>query len=181
MSSIIFFLILTPIVGFILLNISFFLAPHMPYKEKKTPFECGYHSFITQNRTQFTISFFIFALLFLLFDIEISTIFPVVVSSFLIESYGISVVFIFVFILTFGFVFELGKNALKIDTKQDIFYFQSQISLAFFGKLGVIGSVFLLSTIVTIFIIILKNHNKSTKKEKCNILIKIYKLKLNNI
>ena len=122
MSSIIFFLIFVPILGIILLSLNFIFAPHKPYKEKKTPFECGYHSFITQNRTQFTISFFIFALLFLLFDIEISTIFPLVVSTYIIEAYGIYIVFIFVFILTFGFVFELGKNALKIETKQDKFY-----------------------------------------------------------
>lgn len=128
MSSIIFFLIFIPVLSLILLNLNFFLAPHRPYKEKKTPFECGYHSFITQNRTQFTISFFIFALLFLLFDIEISTIFPVVVSSHLIEAFGIYAVIVFVFILTFGFVFELGKNALKIDTKQDMFYLESKFS-----------------------------------------------------
>ena len=122
MSSIKFFLLFIPILGLILLNLNFFLAPHKPYKEKKTPFECGYHSFITQNRTQFTISFFIFALLFLLFDIEISTIFPLVSSSYFNDIYGFSTVIIFVLILTLGFVFELGKNALKIDTKQDKSY-----------------------------------------------------------
>ena len=124
MSSILFFLIFVPILGLVLLNINFFLAPHKPYKEKKTPFECGYHSFTTQNRMQFTISFFIFALLFLLFDIEISTIFPLVVSTYYIEAFGIYVVFVFIFILTFGFIFELGKNALKIETKQDSFYLE---------------------------------------------------------
>ena len=122
MNSILFFIIFVPILAFILLSINFFLAPHKPYKEKKTPFECGYHSFVTQNRTQFTISFFIFALLFLLFDIEISTIFPLIASSYFNDLYGFSSVILFVLILTLGFVFELGKNALKIDTKQDKFY-----------------------------------------------------------
>ena len=122
MSSILFFIILVPILGLILLNLNFFLAPRKPYKEKKTPFECGYHSFTTQNRTQFTVSFFIFALLFLMFDIELSIVYPVLVSSYIIDIYGISIVVIFILILTLGFVFELGKNALKIESKQDNFY-----------------------------------------------------------
>ena len=119
MISIIFFLIFIPILAFILLYLNFFLAPHRPYKEKKTPFECGYHSFITQNRTPFTVSFYIFAMLFLLFDIEITTVFPFVVSSNFNGPYGFSIVIVFILILTLGFVFEIGKNALKIDTKQD--------------------------------------------------------------
>lgn len=119
MTSIMFFLIFIPILGLILLNLNFFLAPHKPYKEKKTPFECGYHSFTTQNRTPFTVSFFIFGILFLLFDLEITTAFPFVVSSNFNNPYGFSVLISFILILTLGFVFELGKNALKIDTKQD--------------------------------------------------------------
>lgn len=125
MTSIKFFLVFVVILATVFINLNFFLAPHKPYKEKKTPFECGYHSFVTQNRTQFTISFFIFALLFLLFDIEISTIFPLVSSSYFNNIYGFSAVIVFVLILTLGFVFELGKNALKIDTKQDRFYLES--------------------------------------------------------
>lgn len=119
MSSIIFFLILVPILSLILLGVNFLLAPHKPYKEKKTPFECGYHSFLAQNRTQFTISFFIFALLFLLFDLEIVLIYPYITSSLFNGVYGLIVVIIFLIILTLGFLFELGKKALSIDTLQD--------------------------------------------------------------
>lgn len=107
------------------MNLNFFLAPYKPYKEKKTPFECGYHSFTTQNRIQFTISFFIFALLFLMFDIELSIVYPVLVSSYIVDVYGISTVVVFILILTLGFVFELGKNALKIESKQDNFYLEN--------------------------------------------------------
>jgi NADH-ubiquinone oxidoreductase chain 3 len=119
MSSIIFFLILVPVLSLILLGVNFLLAPHKPYKEKKTPFECGYHSFLAQNRTQFTISFFIFALLFLLFDLEIVLIYPYITSSLFNGVYGLVVVIIFLIILTLGFLFELGKKALSIDTLQD--------------------------------------------------------------
>lgn len=76
MSSILLFLFIVPVLGIILLSVNFLLAPHNPYKEKRTPFECGYHSFLAQNRTQFTVSFFIFAILFLIFDIEITILFP---------------------------------------------------------------------------------------------------------
>ena len=126
MNSILFFICLVPILGLIFFNLNFFLAPHKPYKEKKTPFECGYHSFTTQNRIQFTISFFIFALLFLMFDIELSIVYPVLVSSYIVDGYGISTVVVFILILTLGFVFELGKNALKIESKQDNFYLENQ-------------------------------------------------------
>lgn len=120
MSSTIFFLIFIPILSFILLGVNFIFAPHKPYKEKKTPFECGYHSFLWQNRTQFTISFFIFALLFLLFDLEIVLIYPFTVSSYANNVYGLTIMIIFTIIVTFGFAYELGKNALKIESKQDI-------------------------------------------------------------
>lgn len=119
MTSVIFFFLFIPILSFILLNVNFIFAPHKPYKEKKTPFECGYHSFLAQNRTQFTISFFIFALLFLLFDLEIVLIYPYTVTSYANNIYGLVVMILFTLILTLGFVYELGKNALKIDTKQE--------------------------------------------------------------
>lgn len=118
MSSQIFFFLLVPILGGLLLLINFVLAPHNPYREKRTPFECGIHSFLAQNRTQFTISFFIFGLLFLLFDLEILLVYPYTVSSNNNYVYGLLIMLLFVLVLTIGFVFELGKEALKIDVKQ---------------------------------------------------------------
>lgn len=118
MSPLIFFFLFIPILSMILLLVNFIFAPHKPYREKKTPFECGYHSFLAQNRNQFTILFFIFALLFLIFDIEIVLIYPFTVSSYFNGGYGYFGTIIFVLILALGFVFEIGKNALKIDTKQ---------------------------------------------------------------
>jgi len=128
MTSIIFFFIFIPLLSIILLGVNFLFAPHKPYKEKKTPFECGYHSFLAQNRTQFTISFFLFALLFLLFDLEIVLIYPYTVSSYGNNVYGLVVVLGFTFILTVGFVYELGKSALKIETKQDKSRFDSLVT-----------------------------------------------------
>ena len=118
MSSLTFFFILTPILAILLLSINLILSPHNPYQEKDSAFECGFHSFLGQNRTQFSISFFIFALLFLLFDLEILLVYPYIVSAYSNGIYGLIVMLIFFIILTIGFVFELGKNALKIDSRQ---------------------------------------------------------------
>jgi NADH-ubiquinone oxidoreductase chain 3 len=119
MSSIIFFLVFIPLLAFILLSVNLLFAPHNPYGEKKTAFECGFHSFLGQNRSQFSISFFIFALLFLLFDLEILLVYPYSVSSYINDIYGLIIMLIFFLILTFGFIFELGKNALTITSKQN--------------------------------------------------------------
>lgn len=120
MSSYVFFFFFIPLLAFILLGINFIFAPHNPYQEKNGAFECGYTSFLGQNRTQFSISFFIFALLFLLFDLEILLVYPYLVSSYNNESYGLSILLVFLMALTLGFVFELGKKALTIDSKQTI-------------------------------------------------------------
>lgn len=118
--NIIIFLVFVPILSFLLLGINLLLAPHNPYGEKKSSFECGIHSFLGQNRTQFNIMFFIFALLFLLFDLEILLVYPYIVSTYTNNLYGLIVMLIFFIILTIGFVFELGKNALNINSRQKI-------------------------------------------------------------
>jgi NADH-ubiquinone oxidoreductase chain 3 len=116
--NIIFFLIFIPILSIIFLVINFAFANHNYYLEKDSAFECGFHSFLGQNRTQFTISFFIFALLFLIFDLEILLVYPYIVSAYNNEVYGLIIMLIFFILLTLGFAYELGKNALKIDSKQ---------------------------------------------------------------
>jgi NADH-ubiquinone oxidoreductase chain 3 len=118
MTSITFFLFFIPLLALIFLGVNLIFAPHNPYQEKDSAFECGFHSFLGQNRTQFSISFFIFALLFLLFDLEILLVYPYVVSSYSNGIYGLMLMLIFFLALTLGFAFELGKNALKIDSRQ---------------------------------------------------------------
>src|SRR5208282_2051297 len=119
MTSITFSFIFIPLLAIILLAINFILAPHNSYKEKDSAFECGFHSFLAQNRTQFNISFFIFALLFLLFDLEILLVYPYVVSAYVNTMSGLAIMLIFFVILTLGFAFEIGKGALKLSSKQN--------------------------------------------------------------
>src|SRR3981189_3154703 len=118
MTTTTFFLFLVPILAVILLAVNLLLSPHNSYIEKDSAFELGFHSFLGQNRTQFSISFFIFALLFLLFDLEILLVYPYVVSAYANGIYGLTIMLVFFLALTLGFAFELGKNALKIESRQ---------------------------------------------------------------
>ena len=117
------FILFVSIIAFLFLAINFIFAPHNPYQEKYSIFECGFHSFLGQNRTQFGVKFFIFALVYLLLDLEILVIYPYGISVYENGIYGLIVVLIFIGIITAGFVFELGKNALKIDSRQSNNYF----------------------------------------------------------
>ena len=122
MSSVTFLFILVSVIALLFLVLNFVLAPHNPYQEKDSVFECGFHSFLGQNRTQFSVSFFIFGLLFLLFDLEILLVYPYSVSSYTNDIYGLVIMMVFFVLLTLGFIFELGKNALTIDSRQTSSY-----------------------------------------------------------
>ena len=118
MTSLTFFFAFIPILAVILLSLNIIFAPHNPYEEKDSAFECGFHSFLGQNRNEFSISFFIFALLFLLFDLEILLVYPYIVSGYVNGVFGLIIMLIFFLVLTLGFAFELGKNALSIESRQ---------------------------------------------------------------
>ena len=112
------FMILVLIIAMLFLVLNFALAPHNPYQEKYSIFECGFHSFLGQNRTQFGVKFFIFALVYLLLDLEILLTFPFALSGYINNIYGLIVTLGFIGIITLGFIYELGKSALKIDSRQ---------------------------------------------------------------
>jgi NADH-ubiquinone oxidoreductase chain 3 len=135
MTSTTFFFVFIPLLAIILLAVNLLFAPHNPYQEKNSAFECGFHSFLGQNRTQFSISFFIFALLFLLFDLEILLVYPYVVSAYSNGIYGLVIMLIFFLALTLGFAF--GKNALKIDSRQMFSFYNKKTK----WQLNVVKSV----------------------------------------
>ena len=128
MSSMTFFFIFVCILALIFLIVNLILAPHNPYQEKYSIFECGFHSFLGQNRTQFGVKFFIFALVYLLLDLEILLTFPFALSEYVNDIYGLTLALMFIIIITIGFVFELGKSALKIDSRQVITLFNVKSS-----------------------------------------------------
>src|SRR6187551_3901009 len=105
MSSMTIFIILVCIIALLFLAINLVFAPHNPYQEKYSIFECGFHSFLGQNRTQFGVKFFIYALIYLLLDLEILLIYPFAVSEYINNLYGLIITLIFIIIIKVGFVF----------------------------------------------------------------------------
>ena len=127
MSSMTFFILFVCILAGLFLVVNLLLAQHNPYSEKASAFECGFNSYL-QTRLPFNISFFIYALLFLLFDLEILLLYPFVVSSYDKKIYGLIVMLIFSIVITIGFMFELGKKALTIPSKQNTFVMKNPSS-----------------------------------------------------
>ncbi|GAA5133777.1 hypothetical protein GCM10023339_69830 [Alloalcanivorax gelatiniphagus] len=74
----------------------------------------------------------------MLFDLEITLVFPYAVSQSLNDIYGLIIVLIFLVIVTIGFIYELGKGALKIDSKQNLTNnsgdIRSNVSISFLGN-----------------------------------------------
>lgn len=134
MSSMTFLFMFVTVLALVFLLVNFIFAPHNPYQEKYSIFECGFHSFLGQNRTQFGVKFFIFGLVYLLLDLEIVMIYPFAVSEYENGIYGLIVVLIFIVIITAGFVFELGKNALKIESKQTKILMQKSDNFGYSDK-----------------------------------------------
>ena len=137
MSSMTFFILFVCIIAILFLAINLIFAPHNPYQEKYSIFECGFHSFLGQNRTQFGVKFFIFALVYLLLDLEILLTFPFAVSGYVNNIYGLVVTLGFIGIITIVFIYELGKSALKIDSRQTIY--RDKINLSY--KIESLGRV----------------------------------------
>ena len=109
--SIILFLFIALIlsIGFILAN--FLAAPSNPDPEKLSAYECGFEPF-TDSRMEFDVRFYLVAILFIIFDLEIAFLFPWAISLGSIGLLGFCSMMIFLFILTVGFIYEWKKGAL---------------------------------------------------------------------
>nr|YP_009254027.1 NADH dehydrogenase subunit 3 [Hypomyces aurantius]ANC62713.1 NADH dehydrogenase subunit 3 [Hypomyces aurantius] len=118
MSSITMIILVVCILALLFLALNFIFAPHNPYQEKYSIFECGFHSFL-QTRSPFNVTFFIYALLYLILDLEILLIYPYAMSIYSNEIYGLVVMLLFTIMITIGFIFELGKGALSIKSRQN--------------------------------------------------------------
>ena len=118
MNNILMLFIFVPILSGILLILNFFLAPKNAYEAKVSAYECGFSPIYGQTRNVFYINFYIVAMLFLIFDLEILLVYPYVVSAYNNGVFGLIIMLLFFLVLTLGFAFELGKNALSIDSRQ---------------------------------------------------------------
>ena len=96
-------------IGFIAIN--YLAAPNNPDPEKLSAYECGFEAF-DDSRMEFDVRFYLVAILFIIFDLEIAFLFPWAISLGNIGLLGFSSMMIFLFILTIGFIYEWKKGAL---------------------------------------------------------------------
>jgi len=109
--------IILPVLILILLFLNLLLAPFNPDPEKTTSFECGFSPIYGQTRNPFHIQFYLVAILFLIFDLEIFYLVPLTISLNKISYYGFSIFLVFFIILTLGFVYELGHKVLDFTLR----------------------------------------------------------------
>ncbi len=91
---------------------SYIVARQHPDQEKLTSYECGFESF-GDSRSQFDVRFYLVAILFIIFDLEVAFLFPWAVSLGEIGVFGFWSMMIFLGILTIGFIYEWKKGALE--------------------------------------------------------------------
>ena len=108
---IIIFLILALGLSCAFVVINFILSPKSPDPEKLSAYECGFEPF-EDSRMEFDVRFYLVAILFIIFDLEIEFLFPCDISLVNIGLLGFSSMMIFLFILTIGFIYEWKKGAL---------------------------------------------------------------------
>ena len=110
LSIIIFLLVALGLsIGFVVLNLLF--SPKNPDPEKLSAYECGFEAF-SDSRMEFDVRFYLVAILFIIFDLEIAFLFPWAISLGKIGFFGFISMMIFLAILTVGFIYEWKKGAL---------------------------------------------------------------------
>jgi NADH-quinone oxidoreductase subunit A len=97
-------------IGFIIIN--FLASPKNPYPEKLSAYECGFEAF-DDSRMEFDVRFYLVAILFIIFDLEIAFLFPWAISLGNIGLLGFWSMIIFLGVLTIGFIYEWKKGALE--------------------------------------------------------------------
>jgi len=99
-------------VGFIVLN--FLFSPKNPDSQKLSAYECGFEAF-SDSRMEFDVRFYLVAILFIIFDLEIAFLFPWAISLGNLGSLGFWSMMIFLLVLTIGFIYEWKIGALDWD------------------------------------------------------------------
>jgi NADH-quinone oxidoreductase subunit A len=112
--SILIFLLIALILSFGFIVLNFLFSPNNPDPEKLSAYECGFEPF-SDSRMEFDVRFYLVAILFIIFDLEIAFLFPWAVSLGHIGALGFWSMMIFLFVLTVGFIYEWKKGALDWD------------------------------------------------------------------
>jgi len=106
------FILFGLVVGAVLLTLGSLVSPNRPDPEKLSPYECGFEAF-EDARMKFDVRYYLVAILFILFDLEIAFLFPWAVVLPEIGMAGFVAMMVFLLILVVGFVYEWKKGALE--------------------------------------------------------------------
>jgi NADH-quinone oxidoreductase subunit A len=108
------FLVAALLIGVMPVLAGFILAPHKPDNAKLSAYECGFEAF-ADARMQFDVRYYLVAILFIVFDLEIAFLFPWAVALKDVGMVGFWAMFVFLLILVVGFIYEWRKGALEWD------------------------------------------------------------------
>ena len=106
------FMVLATVLAIVMAGIPLLVAPKRPNSEKLSAYECGFEAF-DDSRGRFDVRFYLVAILFIIFDLEVAFLFPWAVSLREIGLFGFWSMMIFLTILTVGFIYEWKKGALE--------------------------------------------------------------------
>ena len=110
--SIIFFLVIALGLSLSFIALNFIFSPKKPDPEKLSAYECGFEAF-DDSRMEFDVRFYLVAILFIIFDLEIAFLFPWAISLGGIGPTGFWSMMFFLGVLTIGFIYEWKKGALE--------------------------------------------------------------------
>ncbi len=113
-APILIFLVIAGVLSVVLLALGFLLGSGRKDSEKLSAYECGFDAF-EDSRIRFDVRYYLVAILFIIFDLEIAFLFPWAVSLDAIGGFGLAAMGIFLTILVVGFVYEWRKGALEWD------------------------------------------------------------------
>ena len=102
------------VIGLALMVAPFLVAVRNPDPEKVSAYECGFNAF-DDARMKFDVRFYLVAILFIIFDLEVTFLFPWAVAFGKVGSLGFWSMMIFLGVLTIGFIYEWKKGALEWD------------------------------------------------------------------
>lgn len=106
------FMGLATVLALVMAGIPLLVAPRRPDSEKLSAYECGFEAF-DDSRGRFDVRFYLVAILFIIFDLEVAFLFPWAVSLRDVGLFGFWSMMIFLTILTVGFIYEWKKGALE--------------------------------------------------------------------
>ena len=113
-APILIFLVVAGAISIVLLTLGFVLGRGRKDAEKLSAYECGFDAF-EDTRMRFDVRYYLVAILFIIFDLEIAFLFPWAVSLDTIGGFGLAAMGIFLAVLVVGFVYEWRKGALEWD------------------------------------------------------------------